>query len=98
MITNCNTPGVHIPLDNEYEFKHAISVDKTGFKFYSSSLIAITTGIRAFAKCRTLCRVPFLGHSAKMALPRAALGKVQLSVTESSLVGFGVWMTTQLKD
>jgi hypothetical protein len=29
----CNTPGVYIPLDNEYGFKHAISVDKTDFKF-----------------------------------------------------------------
>jgi hypothetical protein len=28
----CNT-GVYIPLDNEYGFKHAISVDKTDFKF-----------------------------------------------------------------
>jgi hypothetical protein len=28
---NCNTPGVYIPLDNEYGFKHAISVDKTDF-------------------------------------------------------------------
>jgi hypothetical protein len=44
-------------------------------------LFTDTTGIRAFAECRTLCRVPFLGHSAKMALPRAALGKVRLSVT-----------------
>jgi hypothetical protein len=25
----CNTPGVYIPLDNEYEFKHVISVNKT---------------------------------------------------------------------
>jgi hypothetical protein len=31
--TACNTPGVYIPLDNEYGFKHAISVDKTDFKF-----------------------------------------------------------------
>jgi hypothetical protein len=29
----CNTPGVYIPLDNEYEFKHVISVDKTDAKF-----------------------------------------------------------------
>jgi hypothetical protein len=29
----CNIQGVYIPLDNEYEFKHAISVDKTDFKF-----------------------------------------------------------------
>ena len=29
----CNTPGVYIPLDNEYGFKHVISVDKTDFKF-----------------------------------------------------------------
>ena len=29
----CNTPGVYIPLDSEYEFKHVISVDKTDDKF-----------------------------------------------------------------
>jgi hypothetical protein len=29
----CNTPGVYIPLDNEYGFKHVISVDKTDAKF-----------------------------------------------------------------
>jgi hypothetical protein len=29
----CNTPGVYIPLDNEYEFEHVISVDKTDAKF-----------------------------------------------------------------
>jgi hypothetical protein len=29
----CNTPGVYIPLDNKYGFKHVISVDKTGAKF-----------------------------------------------------------------
>jgi hypothetical protein len=29
----CNTPGVYIPLNNEYGFKHAISVDKMDFKF-----------------------------------------------------------------
>ena len=46
-----------------------------------TALAPFTTGIRAFAECRTLCRVPFLGHSAKTALPRAALGKVRLSVT-----------------
>jgi hypothetical protein len=41
----------------------------------------ITTGIRGFAECRPLCRVPFVGHSAKKALPRAALGKVRLLAT-----------------
>jgi hypothetical protein len=30
---NCNTPGVYIPLDNKYGFKHVISVDKTDTKF-----------------------------------------------------------------
>jgi hypothetical protein len=40
-----------------------------------------TTGIRGFAECRTLCRVPFVGHSAKRDLSRAARGKVRLSVT-----------------
>ena len=29
----CNTPGVYIPLDNEYGFKHVIPVDKTDTKF-----------------------------------------------------------------
>jgi hypothetical protein len=28
----CNTPGVYIPLDNEYRFKHVISVNKTDTK------------------------------------------------------------------
>jgi hypothetical protein len=30
---DCNTPGVYILLDNEYGFKHVISVDKTYAKF-----------------------------------------------------------------
>ena len=51
---------------------------------YKLSLdIGITTGIRGFAECRTLCRVHIVGHSTKDALPRAALGKVLLSVTSS---------------
>jgi hypothetical protein len=29
----CNTPGVYILLDNEYGFKHAISVNKTDAEF-----------------------------------------------------------------
>jgi hypothetical protein len=29
----CDTPGVYILLDNEYEVKHVISVDKTEAKF-----------------------------------------------------------------
>jgi hypothetical protein len=37
--------------------------------------------MRGFAECRPLCRVPFVGHSAKQALPRVALGKVRLSET-----------------
>jgi hypothetical protein len=39
-----------------------------------------TTGIRAFAECRWLCRVLFIGHSAKQALPSAALSNVLRSV------------------
>jgi hypothetical protein len=41
----------------------------------------LTTGIQDFAECWPLCRVPFVGHSAKVALPRAALGEFLLSVT-----------------
>jgi hypothetical protein len=40
-----------------------------------------TTRIQAFAECRTLCRVPYVGYSTKEALPRAALGEVLLSIT-----------------
>jgi hypothetical protein len=32
-IGKCNTLGANIPLDNEYKFKHVISVDKTDAKF-----------------------------------------------------------------
>jgi hypothetical protein len=39
-----------------------------------------TTGIRAFAECRRLCRVLFIGHSANQTLPSAALDKVLRSV------------------
>jgi hypothetical protein len=39
-----------------------------------------TTGIRLFAECRWLCRVLFIGHSAKPTLPSAALSKVLRSV------------------
>jgi hypothetical protein len=38
-----------------------------------------TTGIRFFAECRRLCRVLFIGHSAKKSLPSATLGKFRLS-------------------
>jgi hypothetical protein len=40
-----------------------------------------TIGIAGFAECWILCRVPFIGHSAKEALLRAALGEVLLSIT-----------------
>jgi hypothetical protein len=40
-----------------------------------------TTGIRGFAECWNLYRVPFVGHSAKKALPSAALGKTRRSAT-----------------
>jgi hypothetical protein len=42
--------------------------------------LTYTTGIRTFAECRRLCRVLFIGHSAKQTLPSAALGKVLRSV------------------
>jgi hypothetical protein len=40
-----------------------------------------TTGIQGFAECCILCRVPFVGHSAKKALPSAALGEARFSAT-----------------
>src|SRR5688572_10654231 len=42
-------------------------------------ILMFTTGIAGFAECSTLCRVPFVGHSTKKALPSAALGKVRNS-------------------
>jgi hypothetical protein len=47
------------------------------------SIEPITTGIRGFAECWLLCRVPFVGHSAKKALPSAALGKVRHSANRA---------------
>jgi hypothetical protein len=49
-------------------------------KLNLSSLVRLTTGIWAFAECRPVCRVLFIGHSAKPTLPRVALGKVLHSV------------------
>jgi hypothetical protein len=52
-----------------------------------------TTRIAGFAECCLLCRMPFVGHSAKKVLPRAALGKVRLSAkspfTECWTLGTG---------
>jgi hypothetical protein len=31
-LASCNTPGVYIPLGNEYGFKHVISVNKMNTK------------------------------------------------------------------
>jgi hypothetical protein len=45
--------------------------------------IITITGIRALTECSALCRVLFVGHSAKKPLPSAALGKVLLLVTSS---------------
>jgi hypothetical protein len=45
------------------------------------NLGASTTGIWNFVECRPLYRVFFVGHSAKVALLRAALGTVPLSIT-----------------
>jgi hypothetical protein len=53
--------------------------------------VNVTTEIRAFAECRRLCRVLFIGHSAKTPLSSAALGKVLHSVkiwfTECRILG-----------
>jgi hypothetical protein len=46
----------------------------------TQSCFILTTGIRPFAECRRLCRVLFIGHSAKPTLPSAALGRVLRSV------------------
>jgi hypothetical protein len=32
LLQSCNTPGVYIPLDNEYGIKHVISVNETDTK------------------------------------------------------------------
>jgi hypothetical protein len=50
-----------------------------------------TIGIRVFVECSALCRLLFVGHSAKKPLPSVELGKVLLSanvvVTESRTLG-----------
>jgi hypothetical protein len=56
----------------------------TPFLFFVEILedvaVILTTRIRLFAKCRRLCRVLFIRHSAKPTLPSVALGKVLRSV------------------
>jgi hypothetical protein len=59
-----------------------------------SSKTSFTTRIRVFAECSVLCRVLFIGHSAKKPLPSAALDKVLLLVmtafAESRTLGTGI--------
>jgi hypothetical protein len=44
-----------------------------------SDLSSTTAEIRLFAKCSALCRVHFVGHSAKPPFPSATLAKIRLS-------------------
>jgi hypothetical protein len=55
-------------------------MDSIKYGTFDDGHTADTTGIRAFAECRRLCRVLFIGHSAKTTLPSATLGKVLRSV------------------
>jgi hypothetical protein len=66
--------GVWMPTIRTYR---VVEIDHS---FCSSELVINITGIRLFAECRRLCRVLFIGHSAKPNLPSAALGKVLRSV------------------
>jgi hypothetical protein len=59
---------------------HYFSLKDGSWTFFRTTR-TYTTGIRGFVECRPLCRVPFVGHSAKKALSRAALGKARLSAT-----------------
>jgi hypothetical protein len=49
----------------------------------SYEITSITTGIRLFAECPTLCRVHFVGDSARPSLLIATLGEIRLSATTS---------------
>jgi hypothetical protein len=59
---------------------HHYGVELHNLNPNSIAQAAITTGIRLFAECQRLCRVLFIGHSAKPTLPSATLGKVLRSV------------------
>jgi hypothetical protein len=71
-----NFVNLYVP----YMHKKIMSIKYVLFHLSAKGVFpTTTTGIRVFAECWILCRVPFVGHSAKKALPRAALGKVRLS-------------------
>jgi hypothetical protein len=60
-------------------FNKEMLLTKTTMALTGRATPRATTGIAGFAECCILCRVPFVGHSAKKALPSAALGKVRIS-------------------
>jgi hypothetical protein len=60
-------------------FTRDLRLVRQSVRFFNGATFVSITGIRGFAECWPLCRVPFVGHSAKTALTRAALGKVRLS-------------------
>jgi hypothetical protein len=82
--------SVQRTLGKEEAFVECYSV---GTRHRLRHLAPCTTGIRGFVECWILCRVPFVGHSAKKALSRAALDKVRLSAkslfTECWTLGTG---------
>jgi hypothetical protein len=71
-----------------FSFEH-INLCNERLNFYSH-----TTEIRLFAECLALCRVLFVGHSAKKSLTSAILGQVLLSVmtvfTKSRTLGIEI--------
>jgi hypothetical protein len=64
----------------KYTFRFRERFDEPDDNWMKCIEATSTTGIRAFAECRRLCRVLFIGHSSKMTLSSAALGKVLCSV------------------
>jgi hypothetical protein len=72
-----------LELNSCYNSYRKIKQAYSNFFIWLNSLWIIThnTRIRDITECWPLYRVPFVGHSAKVALPRAALGEFLLSVT-----------------
>jgi hypothetical protein len=79
--------SIALPSSSPSRHRHAIGSREQDLRSLRSLVslhgvgaVSGTTGIRAFAECRRLCWVLFIGHSAKTTLPSAALGKVLRSI------------------
>jgi hypothetical protein len=64
----CTQPNTYRMIGRLHEYRSCARGYAKLYLFGSLIYTSSTTGIRAFAECRRLCRVLFIGHSAKKTL------------------------------